>query len=202
MFLPYIPKLIQHAFPQLLWRVENSNSLYLTFDDGPVPEVTPWVLDQLKQRDIKASFFCIGDNVQRHPDIFQALRDQGHQVGNHTQHHVSGWATDDEQYLDEVMACQQWVASKLFRPPYGRIGLSQINLLKPDYSIVMWNVLSGDYDPNLSAEQCFQNATRYARPGSIIVFHDSIKAFPRLKEALPRALDYWQQKGFQFDVLT
>lgn len=178
--------------------------MYLTFDDGPHPEITPWVLDALKEYDAKATFFCIGKNVQQYPEVFAHLLNEGHRVGNHTFHHLNGWKTDTAQYIEDVQQASRWIHSNLFRPPYGRISPFQAKLLQTSstaYRIILWDVLSADFDTRLTGNQCFQYIQHAAQPGSIIVFHDSEKAFPRMKEALQNTLNYFASKGYAFDVI-
>lgn len=202
MFFAKSPALLKKYYSHLTWDIPNTeNKIYLTFDDGPVPEVTEWVLDVLKQYQIKATFFCIGDNVKKHPLVFRRIMDEGHSVGNHTQNHLNGWKTADDIYLNNIEACSKIVDSKLFRPPYGRIKKTQLLLLKTQYSIIMWDVLSGDFDPKTTAEQCYKNVVKNTKPGSVIVFHDSIKAENKLKQTLPQAIEYLLGKGFVFDVI-
>jgi len=150
-------RLLSFFYPSLLWHVPVKDKiLYLTFDDGPIPEVTPWVLEELKKRNVKATFFCIGDNVRKHPTIFQSIRENGHTTGNHTYHHLNGWDTADKKYSEDIELANKLISSRLFRPPYGKIRISQISSLKKKYRIVMWDVLSKDYDTNLNGEQCYQ----------------------------------------------
>lgn len=186
---------------------DTDKVIYLTFDDGPIPEVTPWVLDQLQQFDAKATFFCIGDNVRRHPEVFKKVLRAGHRVGNHSQHHLKGWKTPMAEYLKDIALCQQTlnaiepkeVQGKLFRPPYGQLKSSQArSLMRLGYSIIMWDVLAADFDTQIDGQQCLKNVIDRARPGSIVVFHDSIKAFPRLKVALPAVLKTLSEKGYEF----
>lgn len=202
MFLAKSPSILKKYYSQLIWDVPNKeNKIYLTFDDGPIPEVTEWVLDLLKAYKIKATFFCIGDNVQKNPIIFQRIITEGHAVGNHTQNHLNGWKTADYKYFDSVEKCSKLVNSRLFRPPYGRIRKSQYTVLKAKYSIVMWDVLSGDFDTKTSPIKCYNNVIKNTKPGSIIVFHDSLKAAVNLKYALPKAIEKLLEKGFVFEVL-
>jgi len=172
--------------------------VYLTFDDGPIPEVTPWVLDQLDKYDAKATFFCVGQNVEKYGDIFHQVKSQGHTIGSHTYNHISGWASDNLDYMLNVRKASKICESNIFRPPYGKIRPSQTRFLKHHYRIVMWDVLSGDFDPNISAEQCLQNVLKNTIAGSIVVFHDSIKSFEKLKFVLPRVLNYYSEQGYQF----
>ncbi len=182
-----------------MWDISaETDFLYLTFDDGPVPKVTPYVLDLLKQYNAKATFFCVGENINKHPNVFQRIIDEGHAVGNHTYHHLNGWKTKNDIYIDDIEKTNALLPSNLFRPPYGKLRLSQISNLKSQYKIVMWDVLSKDYDKAMTGEQCLQRVLTKAKPGSIIVFHDNIKAFDRLQYALPKMLEYFSSKGFSF----
>jgi peptidoglycan/xylan/chitin deacetylase (PgdA/CDA1 family) len=202
MFLAKSPAIVKKYYSQLTWDIPNNeNKIYLTFDDGPIPEVTEWVLDILKQYQIKATFFCIGDNIKKNPEIFQRILEDGHFVGNHTQNHLNGWKTEDEVYFKNIKECSELVNSKLFRPPYGRIKKSQHSILNTQYSIIMWDVLSGDFDAKTTPEQCYNNVIKNTKSGSIIVFHDSVKASENLKKTLPKAIDFLLKKGFVFDVI-
>ena len=200
------PWLVKKMYPQLIWNGDAADKrIYLTFDDGPIPIVTPFVLDTLKQYDAKATFFCIGDNVYKHPGIFEQVKASGHAIGNHTYNHLKGWKTGDKTYLDNFLKADDLLHTNLFRPPYGRIKRSQIDLLrsaKPSLQIMMWDVLSGDFDLKLSPEKCLQNVLRHTRPGSIVLFHDSLKANERMECALPRALAAWSREGYRFDCLN
>ncbi len=203
MYLSKMPRFIQEMFPAFHWRIPTDEAvLYLTFDDGPVPEVTPWILDLLKAHHAKATFFCVGANVVRHPALVERILDEGHALGNHTFHHLSGWASDNDAYFQDVRRCARLIGSKLFRPPYGRIKPTQARFLQRHYQIVMWDVLSGDFDAERRGEECYRKVVQHARPGSIVVFHDSVKARPRLCEALPRVLDHFADKGYRFEALT
>ncbi|NNM24009.1 MAG: polysaccharide deacetylase family protein [Flavobacteriaceae bacterium] len=200
------PLLVQNLFPKRIWRFpESPNEIYLTFDDGPIPQVTPWVLAQLKAHNAKATFFCIGDNATQHPDILQQIRDEGHSIGNHTYNHLNGWATSSSHYVKNVQLAEGTLQLEaenkgtqiLFRPPYGKIKNEQAKKLqKQGYAIVMWDVLSADFDVSLSAEKCYQNVVKNIQPGSIVVFHDSLKAHGNLKQVLPRVLDYIDECGW------
>jgi peptidoglycan-N-acetylglucosamine deacetylase len=199
MYLIKTPSIIQTCFPGFLWRMSaTEKTIYLTFDDGPIPEVTPWVLDQLDAHNAKATFFCVGENVAKHPAIYAELQGRGHRVGNHTYNHWSGWATGTSDYIANVASCAALVDSDLFRPPYGRLSPQQAKLLRSRYSIVMWDVLSGDFDNKLSGEQCWDNVRKHTQPGSIVVFHDSLKAKERLYEVLPKTLAYFSERGYGF----
>lgn len=203
MYLVKTPQFIQNLFPNFTWRIPTSEHvLYLTFDDGPVPEVTPWVLRQLEKFDAKATFFCVGDNIRKHLDVFKNILDTGHSVGNHTFHHLNGWSTDNIPYFHNVRHCASMIPSVLFRPPYGRLRPKQAQFLQRHYRIVMWDILSGDFDPKISKEQCLSNVLDYAESGSIVVFHDSLKAKDKLEYALPRVLQYFSEKSFRFERLN
>ena len=205
MYLVKSPLLLKWYYPSLVWNKSRSDKVvYLTFDDGPIPVVTEFVLNTLKSFQCKATFFCIGDNILKHPEIFQQLKNDGHAIGNHTYNHLKGWKTADETYIQNFQQCQQLTQTNLFRPPYGRIKKSQIKALKkinPQLNLIMWDVLSGDFDIHLSPEKCAQNVIRNTTNGSIIVFHDSLKAFDRLKVALPAALQFLTNEGYQFHTL-
>jgi len=202
MFLAKSPVLIKKYYPQLIWELPNKeNKIYLTFDDGPIPEVTEWVLDVLEQYNVKATFFCIGNNIEKYPEVFKKIKEQKHSIGNHSFHHLSGWDTDDEVYFRNIAKCQTLTETRLLRPPYGRIKKSQVAKLIKDYKIIMWDVLSGDFDSKTSPEKCLKNVTKNTKSGSIIIFHDSIKAYENLKQTLPKAIEFLLEKGFVFDVL-
>lgn len=205
MYLVKSPLFLKWYYPSLTWnKTRNEKVIYLTFDDGPIPDVTPFVLKTLKSFDAKATFFCIGDNIRKHPDIFEELKNEGHQIGNHTFNHLKGWKTLDQAYLDNFKKCQELTNTHLFRPPYGRIKKSQISEIQsayPEMEIIMWDVITGDFDLNLSPEKCYRNAIKHTTNGSIVVFHDSLKAFDRLEYALPRFLQYFTDKGFRFSTL-
>ncbi len=196
-------------FPKRIWAYPTqTNAVYLTFDDGPIPQVSPWVLQQLKTFKAKATFFCIGDNVQKYPDVFQKVLDEGHVIGNHTFHHYNGWKTSNTSYIKDVSACCEVFKAHhlafvgLFRPPYGRITSSQADAIqKQGYTIIMWSVLSKDYDINVSKQACLRNVLKHIKPGSIIVFHDSLKAFKNLKYVLPKVLEHCDQQGWKCQSL-
>lgn len=256
-------RFIKKIFPKYIWDIPNSeNKIYLSFDDGPTPEITEWVLEELKKYNAKATFFCIGHNIEKHPDIFAKVVIDGHSIGNHTFNHLNGWKTATKEYLENSMQwsdcsgqiadCRWQIADgrlqtadgrrqiadckmqnanevlpsdtcnlqsdtcnlipetcnlqpatcNLFRPPYGKIKASQSKKLRQlGYKIIMWDVLSADFDTSISKEKCLDNVIKYTKSGSIIVFHDSIKAFPNLEYTLPKALKYWTEKGFLFDII-
>ena len=187
MFQP--PRILQSLFPQLIWRVPNAgNKIFLTFDDGPDPEATPRVLDILAEHNAKATFFCLGRQVEKYPSIFDRIKKEGHSVGNHTYSHLSGWTTSNKRYFEDIARADELIGSKLFRPPYGRIRPSQVRVLKKKYKIIMWDVMSGDYDAKQKPEEIVKRVDRLSRPGSVVVFHDTIKAGAKLKIIFPRIL--------------
>ncbi len=193
------PLLIQKLFPSLTWRMSGVEKIiYLTFDDGPIPVVTPWVLETLAKYNAKATFFCIGNNVLKHPEIYRAVVEQGHQTGNHTHHHLNGWNVKNMNYYQDIEECGKYVHSHLFRPPYGKIKPSQIKHLRQKYKLMMWDVLSKDYDATISPDKCLQTVLRETQKGSIVVFHDSLKAEKRLRIALPGVLEHFKKQGYEF----
>lgn len=205
--------LIKKIFSKYTWDIPNDeNKVYLTFDDGPIPEITEWVLDELKNHNAKATFFCIGDNIEKHPDIFTKIIKEGHSVGNHTFNHLDGWKTSTSEYFENTKQCEISIfnlkseisnlKSPIFRPPYGKIKSSQAKkLLLLGYKIIMWDVLSADFDTRISPEKCLANVLKNVKSGSIIVFHDSTKAFPNLKYTLPKTLENLSKRGFLFEKL-
>ena len=196
--------LLKRIYPKRIWSVStNEKVLYLTFDDGPIPEVTPWVLKTLNQYQAKATFFCIGENVEKNRNVFNTVIAEGHRVGNHTYNHVNGYKTSTKAYLENVLAFEKLgVSTNLFRPPYGKCKTSQAKpLQKKRYNIVMWDVISEDYDKNISEEQCYQTVIDQAKKGSIVIFHDSLKAEKNLRYALPKVLKYFSEKGYVFNTL-
>lgn len=197
------PAVLTTFYPSLLWRVNTSQKeIYLTFDDGPVPGPTDFVLETLEKYKAKATFFCIGDNIRKHPDQFKKIIDANHSVGNHTFNHLNGWKTSSEIYLQNVNECQALLpGNRLFRPPFGRIKKSQISLIKKNYQIVMWDLLTFDYDKSLAEEKCLRGAMSAARSGSIVVFHDSIKAEKNLTYVLPRFMEHCATEGYSFKAL-
>lgn len=196
------PYLLKKLYPQSVWRKSKTEKkIYLSFDDGPVPDVTPWVLDVLKTNSIQATFFCVGENVKKNNLIYQRIVKENHAVGNHTYNHISGWKTPLAAYLQNVEHCAKQVQSNLFRPPYGRIRKKQQKVLEENYSIVMWDVLSGDYDQRTTPEQCLRNVIKNVRNGSIIVFHDSVKAKKNIQYALPRFIEEAKAMGYAFGKL-
>ncbi len=210
------PKIVKSLFPRYTWNVNTlQKELYLTFDDGPTPEITEWVLSTLKAYKAKATFFCVGNNIKKHPELFQKLIQDQHTVGNHTFNHLKGWKTATAAYLEDVEETQQLIehyrnrsnpkstsASKLFRPPYGKFSATQSKqLLQKDYTIVLWDVLAFDWDRKLTEERCFKNICTNAKEGSIVVLHDSQKASKNLRSVLPKVLEYYSNLGYQFKAL-
>lgn len=207
-FLVKYPSLLKKLYPNRITRLKGEKTIYLTFDDGPIPEITPWVLDTLNQYSAKATFFCIGDNIRKHPEVFQQIIKEKHSIGNHTFNHLNGWKTSEEKYIKNTLLAEKEIEkfspqkNKLFRPPFGKIKNSQAaKLVKQNYQIVMWDVISGDFDSRISKDKCLSNVLKNASAGSTIVFHDSIKASESLKFALPKVLDYYAKKGFDFKAL-
>lgn len=219
------PLVVKKMFPNYVWDIATDEKIiYLTFDDGPTPDITNWVLNTLKNYNAKATFFCIGNNIEKHPDIFQNILEAGHTIGNHTHNHIKGWKTKANDYLDniakaEILIKSQIINSKfqipnskivnrksksvdLFRPPYGQITPKKgKQILALGYQIIMWDVLSFDWDKNVSEETCFNNVVSKVNNGSIVVFHDSVKASKNMQYALPRVLQYFSEKGFVFNSL-
>ncbi len=204
-YLVRTPGWVKKVFPGMTWEMPGGkNEVFLTFDDGPHPEQTPFVLDQLSKYNAKATFFCIGKNVAENPGIYRRILEEGHGVGNHTYDHLDGWKVKDEVYLDNIHKAQQYIDSSFFRPPYGKITRFQSKqLLLPKYRLktIMWTVLSGDFDVKITPEQCLQNVLLHTKAGSIIVFHDSEKAKEKMQYALPGVLKYFVEKGFSFKAI-
>lgn len=202
------PKWIRYLYRNQVWSLPNTKKeIYLTFDDGPTPEITDWVLGTLRQHNAKATFFCIGNNIEQNPAIFNNIIKEGHSIGNHTYNHDKGWNTNNEEYLSSVLKTEKITnslypranKSKLFRPPHGRIKKSQSKLLiENNYMVIMWSILSWDFDTSINEETCLNNVIKNTKSGDIIVFHDSAKAFGKLKIVLPRVLEYYTEKGFVF----
>ncbi|GGA79023.1 polysaccharide deacetylase [Flavobacterium palustre] len=211
-------RIIKMLFSNFIWDIPNKeNKIYLTFDDGPTPEITNWVLNQLEQYNAKATFFCIGKNIAAHPEIFNRIIQKGHSTGNHTYNHLNGWKTTTDEYLENLKLCEVVISnqkseinseaselkSKIFRPPYGKIKSAQAKKLRQKgYKIIMWDVLSADFDPNISKEECLNNVLSNTVSGSIIVFHDSVKAFKNLEYVLPKVLRHLAENHFSFEVIT
>jgi peptidoglycan/xylan/chitin deacetylase (PgdA/CDA1 family) len=204
---------IKKIFSNYIWSISNTeNKIYLTFDDGPTPEITEWVLEELTKCRVKATFFCIGKNIKNHPDIFHKIINEGHSIGNHTHNHLNGWNTSTEEYLDNIELCNSEIKNfkskildqkpKLFRPPYGKITKSQSKKLRQlGYKIIMWDILSADFDQTITPEECLKNALKHVESGSVIVFHDSLKAYENLKYTLPKTLQILKERGFEFSTI-
>ena len=200
------PKLLTAVYPDCLWKVDTKDkTIYLTFDDGPIAEITPFVLDELKNWNAKATFFCIGKNIETNPEIFKRIIDEGHSVGNHTYDHLNGWNTTDEIYFDNVEKGGRVMShtgqQTLFRPPYGKLKPAQYAALKAKYKLVMWDVMSYDIDLSMEKEKVLKNVIENTEDGSIIVMHDSLKAKPKVEFALPKLLEHFTAKGFKFEKL-
>lgn len=211
------PSLLKKLFPDFVWdkykEKPASPTLYLTFDDGPIPEVTEFVIDTLEQYQAKATFFCVGDNVSKHPEIFRLILEKGHRVANHTYNHLNGWKNTTEDYLENTLKCSQVLSGQskdfsvfnekkdLFRPPYGRITSGQYRVLKDQFQLIMWDVLTNDYDSSLEKESCLKNSVKVSKSGSIVVFHDSLKAEKNVRYVLPRYLGHFAALGFNFEKL-
>lgn len=186
-------------FPETVWRIPMKHkAVFLTFDDGPIPEVTPWVLDLLDHYGIKATFFCVGDNVRKHPETFRMVVERGHSVGNHTMHHLQGAKVTTARYVADIMEAHALIDSPLFRPPHGLIRWKQADAIKDNMRIIMYDLVTRDYSKKLTGEQVLDNVRRYVRNGSIIVFHDSLKSESNLRYALPRAIEWLKENGYQF----
>lgn len=201
MFRPYLLRLMRPLLPDMTWEMTDRSSVYLTFDDGPTPGVTEWVLDTLAGYGIRATFFCLGKNAEQHPELYRAIVDAGHRVGNHSYSHIRGWGMSTEQYVGDIDLASQSVPSDLFRPPYGRIRRRQAEVLSERYRLVMGGIVSQDYSPSVSPQQCLRNVTKYVKGGSIVVFHDSVKAFRNTRYALPRAIEHIMGLGLGFGTI-
>jgi peptidoglycan/xylan/chitin deacetylase (PgdA/CDA1 family) len=203
MYFIKTPELLKRIYPNQIWSIPNNEKkLYLTFDDGPTPGITEGILKELQKFSAKATFFLVGENALRYPDLVKSIKAEGHSIGNHTFHHLNGWQSNTKSYLKDVLKCEDVLQSKLFRPPYGRITRSQTKLMVNRYKVVMWDVLSGDFDHSISKERCLNNVIENTKEGSIIVFHDSIKAAARMQYALPKTLEYFSEKGFTFSKIS
>lgn len=187
----------------LLWQIKTEEkTVYLTFDDGPIPDLTEQLLEILARHNAKATFFCVGENVKRYPHLYARILEQGHATGNHTHHHLKGWTTNYAEYLDDISEAGNYIDSGLFRPPYGLMSYRQAKTLTRDYQVVMWSVLTRDFDPAVSQEECLETAIQGIRPGSIIVFHDNVKAMEKVLYALPKLLERMEQEGYVSDKIT
>ncbi|MBN8701579.1 MAG: polysaccharide deacetylase family protein [Bacteroidetes bacterium] len=197
------PILLRKLYPKALWRVATSEKkIYFTFDDGPIPTITPRILDILKEYNAKATFFCVGENIVKYPTLFDRILTEGHTVGNHSYNHVNSWKVSNADYLANIEKCQELYPFTMFRPPYGKMRLSAYRELQKKYKIVLWDILTMDYSASISNEQCYLNATNNYGNGSILVFHDNIKAEEKIKTTLPKVLQFYTERGFLFDSLT
>lgn len=202
MYATKTSRVLKQFYKDYTWSINTTEkTIYLTFDDGPHPEITPWVLEQLKKYNAKATFFLVGENVKTFPDTFKMIKEEGHAVGNHTQHHTNGWDVPSRSYFREVMRCDALVGSPLFRPPYGKIKRSQARVLRKRFDIILWDVLSWDFRQKVKPLEVYENVKKHAEPGSIVVFHDSEQAWRNLSFALPQVLRYFHDKGFSFQPL-
>ena len=202
MFIEQPPQIIRYLYLSAIWRMDkDERAVYLTFDDGPIPRVTPWVLDVLDKYGIKATFFMVGDNIRKHPDEFRMVVERGHRIGNHTFNHIRGLSYDINSYLENTeKACRMMIGTNLFRPPHGYMSPKQYAELKKRYKIIMWDLVTRDYNRKFNGEQILQKVKKYARNGSIITFHDSIKSEENLKYALPKAIEWLKEQGYEFKV--
>jgi peptidoglycan/xylan/chitin deacetylase (PgdA/CDA1 family) len=215
MYLVRTPYLLKLFYKKVIWNFDRKQPVvYLTFDDGPIPDVTPWVLDMLKQFDVKATFFCIGDNIRKYPHIYADLVKAGHSIGNHTYNHLNGWKTRKNNYISNIGACDEIISEKnltiynskpvnLFRPPYGKIRPKQIKAIiqRFNYKLIMWDILSGDFDKKTSPEICLKNVLKNVKNGSVVVFHDSLKAENNLRYALPKVLQYLRDNNYKMKAI-
>lgn len=196
------PRFFQRFFPNIIWNFpDETDGVFLTFDDGPTQNITPWVLEQLKKYNAKATFFCLAKNVEMNPDIYNQILADGHSVGNHSYSHIRGWSTDTSQYIQDIIYANSFIKSNLYRPPYGRISPRQLLLLRHRYKIIMWDVLSMDYSKRISPRKVTKYVLDNVHPGAIVVFHDSVKAQRNLKYTLPRVLEGISQKGLKFKAI-
>lgn len=202
MFRYTIPHILMHLMPECTWKVDTPDKkLYFTFDDGPHPEVTPWVLEQLRPFNAKATFFCVGENLERYPEIQHQLKAEGHSIGNHTMHHRNGRKTDNADYFNNIQEFQKIYPTALFRPPYGRTRRSQRLHIKTHFRIILWNRLSRDFEAGLNIQESIHAMKKKPKTGSVFVFHDSAKAFPQLKQILPELLSYYSKSGWKLEAL-
>jgi peptidoglycan/xylan/chitin deacetylase (PgdA/CDA1 family) len=204
MFIEQPPLLYRLLYPRAIWRIPNERekTIYLTFDDGPAPEITSWVLDILDRYNVKATFFCVGDNVRKYPDIYEEILRRGHRVGNHTFNHIQGWQHRTRKFVGNAQKASEYIQSNLFRPPHGHMRLRQTAaLIRAGYQVVMWDVVTRDYNKKISPERVFEIVKKYTRNGSIIIFHDSLKAEKNMKYALPKAIEWLLKERYKFELL-
>ena len=202
MFIEQPPQIIRYLYPSAIWRMDkDKRAVYLTFDDGPIPRVTPWVLDVLDKYGIKATFFMVGDNIRKHPDEFRMVVERGHRIGNHTFNHIRRLSYDINSYLENTdKACRMMMNTDLFRPPHGYMSPKQYAELKKRYKIIMWDLVTRDYNRKFTGEQILQKVKKYVRKGSIITFHDSLKSEENIRYALPKAIEWLMEQGYEFKV--
>ena len=204
MLIEQPPLIYRWFFPGVFWRIpapkKQLKCVYLTFDDGPIPELTPWILDTLDKYEIKATFFCVGENVKKHPELYNMILERGHRVGNHTFNHIQGIRYWSKNYIRNIAEASKYIDSDLFRPPHGHMRLPQVIRLRKLFRIIMWDVVTRDYSPHMTAKGVFNNVKNYTRNGSIIVFHDSLKAIGRIEEALPKSIEWLMNEGYEFKV--
>jgi peptidoglycan/xylan/chitin deacetylase (PgdA/CDA1 family) len=205
-YIAKTPKWVRKLFSKSIWEMpQTKKAIYLTFDDGPHPQMTSFVLDELSKYNATATFFCIGKNVVDHPAVFERIIHEGHAIGNHTYDHLDGWKTGNADYLENILTARKYIDSDLFRPPYGRLTWSQqrdITKSGHAFKVIMWSVLSGDFDVNITPEQCCKNVLQHTKSGSVVVFHDSEKAGERIRYALPVVLKYFSEKGYAFEKIV
>lgn len=194
-------KWLRWLYPSAIWRMgHNEKVVYLTFDDGPIPEATPWIIETLDKYDVKATFFMVGDNVRKYPELYNLIKSHGHQVGNHTYNHIGGLKHSYKYYLKNVLKADEYIHSNLFRPPHGWMRTDQYLYLRKKFTIIMWDLVTRDYSKRLNADEVFENVKKYTRPGSIITFHDSLRSIEKLKTALPRSIEWLKEQGYEFKI--
>ena len=201
MFRPRFLRLMRYLLPDMIWEINDDSGVYLTFDDGPTPGITEWILEELDKAGAKATFFCLGKNIEMYPELYAMILGAGHKSGNHTYSHLRGWGVRLNEYIGDVEFANRTVKSDLFRPPYGRISRRQANVLGQRYKLIMGGIVSEDYSPRITPEKCLENVTKHGGPGSIVVFHDSLKSQRNTRYALPRSLKYIKEMGLEFKVL-
>ncbi len=203
MFIEQPPEFVRHLlYKESVWRIDSTEKkVYLTFDDGPIPQATPWILETLREYNIKATFFCVGDNVRKYPELFADILSEGHSVGNHTFNHIQAFKVSSQHYFNNINKGDQLINSNLFRPPHGQLRKIHAMILRRTRRIIMWDVVTRDYSKKLTAQDVFENVRKYARNGSIIVFHDSLKSIDKLKTALPQSIEWLKSQGYSFDKI-
>lgn len=194
-------KWLRWLYPSAIWRMNhNEKAVYLTFDDGPIPEATPWIVETLDKYGVKATFFMVGDNVRKYPELYELIKSHGHQVGNHTYNHIGGLKHSYKNYLRNVLKADDYIHSNLFRPPHGWMRTDQYLYLRKKFTIIMWDLVTRDYSKRLNADEVFENVKAYTRPGSIITFHDSLRSIDKLKKILPKSLEWLKAQGYEFKI--